>query len=107
MGFEGKDPKLYVTEPSGAYSLWRAQAIGRGSKQLREYLEKNYEDGMDAKKAIRLAVETLMEVVESSKNIEICVAYPNRKFENIEDETIDRFVKEIEKEREEADQKKQ
>ena len=102
-GFEGKEPKLYVTEPSGAYSLWRAQAIGRGSKQLREYLEKNHVEGMDAKAAIRLAVETLMEVVESSKNIEICVAYPGRKFENIDEDTIDRFVKEIEKEREEND----
>lgn len=70
---------------------------------MREYLEKNYSEGMDAKKSIRLAVEALMEVVESSKNIEICVAYPNKKFDYIDDETIDKFVKEIEKEREEND----
>ena len=40
VGFENDQPKLYQTEPSGAYSLWKAQAIGRGSKALREYMEK-------------------------------------------------------------------
>ena len=56
---------------------------------------------MDARQSIKLAVETLMEVVESSKNIEVCVSYPKRKVELMEDEAIDKFVKEIEKEREE------
>lgn len=46
VGFEGKEPKVYQTEPSGAYSLWKANAIGRNSTNLREFLEKNYEDGM-------------------------------------------------------------
>jgi len=40
---------------------------------LREYLEKNYKEGMNPKESVKLAVETLMEVVESSKNIEIMV----------------------------------
>lgn len=42
-----------------------------------------------------------MEVVESSKNIEICVMTGPKKFETLDDATIDKFVKEIEKEREE------
>jgi len=73
IGYEGKEPRLYQTEPSGAYSLWKANAIGRNSKTLREFLEKNYKEGLTNDEAIRLAVETLMEVVESSKNIEICI----------------------------------
>lgn len=43
-----------------------------------------------------------MEVVESSKNIEINVSYPNRRSEMLEDEEIDKIVKEIEKEKEES-----
>ena len=70
VGYEGKEPRLYQTEPSGAYSLWKANAIGRNSKNLREYLEKNYKEGLTNDEALKLAVETLMEVVESSKNIE-------------------------------------
>lgn len=81
--------------------MWKANAIGRSSKTLREYLEKNYKEDMSYKEAIKLAVETLMEVVESSKNIEICVSHADRKVETLDDAEIDKYVKEIEKEREE------
>jgi 20S proteasome subunit alpha 4 len=52
-------------------------------------------------------VETLLEVVESSKNIEICIMTGARKFEMLEDAVIDGFVKQIEKEREEESAAKQ
>jgi 20S proteasome subunit alpha 4 len=107
IGYEGKEPKLYVTEPSGAYSLWKANAIGRNSKNLREYLEKNHKDDMGTNESIKLAVETLLEVVESSKNIEICVMTSAKKFEMLDDTVIDKFVKEIEKQREEESASKQ
>ena len=42
-----------------------------------------------------------MEVVESSKNIEICVMTGNKKSELLDDARIEEFVKQIEKEREE------
>jgi 20S proteasome subunit alpha 4 len=101
MGYEGKEPRLYQTEPSGAYSLWKANAIGRNSKNLREYLEKNYKEDLTNDQAIKLSVEALLEVVESSKNIEICLMTGPKQFKTLDDETIDKFVKEIEKEREE------
>lgn len=107
VGYEGKEPKLYVTEPSGAYSLWKANAIGRNSKTLREYLEKNHTDGLSNDDTIRLAVETLMEVVESSKNIEICIMTGAKKFQLLEDAAIEKIVKEIEKKREEEAASKQ
>ena len=81
--------------------MWKAQAIGKGSKGLREYLEKNYKEEMDVRQSIKLAVETLLEVVENSKSIEICVIHANAKIEHVEDQTVEKFVKEIEKEREE------
>jgi 20S proteasome alpha/beta subunit len=56
---------------------------------LREHLEKNYKEGMDDTQSVRLAVETLMEVVESSKNIEICVLHPDNRSEMLDDATID------------------
>lgn len=93
VGFEGAEPKLYQTEPSGAYSLWKANAIGRSSKTLREYLEKNHKDDLSTNENIKLAVETLMEVVESSKNIEVCVMTGPKKFTFLSDEEVDKFVK--------------
>lgn len=42
-----------------------------------------------------------MEVVESSKNIEICVMTGPKKFEMLDDAVVETIVKQIEKEREE------
>ncbi len=41
-GVDTNGPQLYQTMPYGTYSSWKANATGRGSKNLREFLEKNY-----------------------------------------------------------------
>ena len=87
-GFNGATPKLYQTEPSGAYNEWKANAIGRNASTLREYLEKKYEEGMDSQTTIRLGIETLLEVVENAKNIEICIVYPNKKIEMLDEDKL-------------------
>ena len=63
---------LFQTEPSGAFSAWKGAAIGRSSKNLQDFLEKHYVEGMDRAETVRLAVRTLMEIVDSAgKNIEV------------------------------------
>ena len=63
-----------MTEPSGIYTAWKANSIGRSSKTVREFLEKNYKEDMDQKETIKLAVKSLLEVVQTgAKNIEISV----------------------------------
>ncbi|CAI2379525.1 unnamed protein product [Moneuplotes crassus] len=98
---EEKAPRLLLTEPSGAHSSWKAHAIGRNSKSLKTYLENNYEADLDEDKVIRLAVETLLESVESEKHIEIAIMREDHKTEKIDSEVIDKIVEEIKKEREE------
>jgi 20S proteasome subunit alpha 4 len=87
-------PKLYQTDPAGTYSAWKANAVGRQAKTLREFLESKYEDDMSVSRAvwgrnvrgvatlwgsqeaecIDLATRALLEVVESgAKSIEIAV----------------------------------
>jgi 20S proteasome subunit alpha 4 len=102
MGFDPADsvPRLYMTEPSGIYSAWyetplalryfvicvcvgvivdlggcrKANAIGRSSKTVREFLERNYKDGMTKDDTIKLAIKSLLEVVQTgAKNIEIAI----------------------------------
>lgn len=67
IGFDPHDdvPRLYQTEPSGMYSAWKANAIGRSSKTVREFLEKNYKDGMSQEETIKLTVKSLLEVVQT------------------------------------------
>lgn len=54
--------------------LLQANAIGRSSKTVREFLEKNHKDDLSREESIKLAVKSLLEVVQTgAKNIEISV----------------------------------
>jgi len=45
-------------------------------------------EDLDTEAATRLSIETLLEVVEDAKNIEICVAHSNKKFEFLDEEKL-------------------
>jgi 20S proteasome alpha/beta subunit len=105
---EGK-PQLFHTDPSGTYSQWKANATGRNSKSVREWLEKHYEDhDLSGEEAIKFTLKALLEVVEpGSKNIEIGVMRsPKSGLEMLSADTIDGMVKSIEDEKAEADKEK-
>uniref|UniRef100_A0A667GL96 Proteasome subunit alpha type n=1 Tax=Lynx canadensis TaxID=61383 RepID=A0A667GL96_LYNCA len=61
--FDGT-PRLYQTDPSGTYHAWKANAIGRGAKSVREFLEKNYTDEAIETDdlTIKLVIKALLEV---------------------------------------------
>lgn len=40
----------------------KANAIGRNAKTVREFLEKNYKEGLNDKDTIKLAIKALLEV---------------------------------------------
>jgi len=97
-------PVLYQTDPAGTYSSWKAQVIGgRNVKSLREFVEKNYEDSMDEVSCIKLAVQVLLEVVDSgAKNMEICVVRSDSVKNIVPEADVDVVVKSIEAEVEES-----
>lgn len=69
-------PRLFKTEPSGAYYEYVANATGRGEKPVREYLEEQYseENTVDEATTLKLVVKSLAQVVPpGSQNIEIAV----------------------------------
>ncbi|KAJ3415965.1 Proteasome subunit alpha type-4 [Chytridiales sp. JEL 0842] len=100
VGFDSdKVPKLYQTDPSGIYSAWKANAIGRSSKTVREFLEKNYKDNMSDDDTIKLAVKSLLEIVQTgAKNIEIAVMGPDCKLRVLEAADVEAVVAKIEAE---------
>lgn len=75
IGFDtDKKPRLFLTEPSGIDSEWVANAIGRGAKTVREYLEKEWEPELARNDAIKLAIQALLEVVQTgASSMEIAV----------------------------------
>lgn len=71
-------------------------------------MERNYKEDMDREATIRLAIKSLLEVVQTgAKNIEIAIMAPGKTLEMLPDEDIESYVKNIEQEKqEEADKKK-
>ena len=69
-------PRLFKTEPSGAYYEYLASSTGRGEKPIREYLEEHYTDDniKDEDSVLKLVIRSLSQVVQSgAQNIEISV----------------------------------
>ena len=108
-GFDPDDttPRLYHTEPSGIFSAWKANAIGRSSKTVRELLEKNYEEDMSEEATIKLAIKSLLEVVQTgNRNIEIAIMRPGEQLKLLPDSNIDEVVAKLEEEKAEEAAKK-
>uniref|UniRef100_A0A7S0Y9V0 Proteasome subunit alpha type n=1 Tax=Polytomella parva TaxID=51329 RepID=A0A7S0Y9V0_9CHLO len=99
VGFdESSKPQLYQTDPSGAYSSWKANAIGRNSKITREFLEKNFKE-TSGRDTVKLAVRALMETVEANaKSIEIAIM-TTEGLKILSDEDVEATVKEVEEEK--------
>ncbi|POY71604.1 putative Proteasome endopeptidase complex [Rhodotorula taiwanensis] len=109
-GFDHDDPtpRLYLTEPSGIFSAWKANAIGRSSKTVREFLEKNWKADMSRDQVIQLAVKSLLEVVQTgAKNIDLAVMDGFGKVRNLTHDELTAVVSDIEREKEaEAERKR-
>jgi len=97
-------PQLYLTDPAGTYSSWKANAIGgRNEKAVREFLEKNWTAEQTEDEAVRLTIKALMEVVDSgSKNIEIAIMRRDSVVHMMPDAAIEAVISDVEKEQEES-----
>jgi 20S proteasome subunit alpha 4 len=97
-------PFLYQTDPAGTHSRWKAQVIGgRNAKSLREFLEKQYSANMTEEQCLRLAIQALMEVVDSgAKTMELCIVRRGGKKEMLTEQMIEDVVKKIEAEQQEG-----
>lgn len=101
IGFDQtKEPMLYLTEPSGSFSLWKAASIGHNSKNVSELFEKKYKDGMTHEEGLKLAIEGLLEVVESgNKNMEVAYMRQDAKLVKLGETEVKAIIDAIEKEK--------
>jgi proteasome alpha subunit len=66
---ETRGPVVFLTDPTGAYLGFDAIAIGAGSDQVNEYLEKNYDTGLSLEQGITLAIECIYLVSEDKNGV--------------------------------------
>jgi len=90
---------LFLTDPSGTYLGYHAVAIGAGSEQVTEFLEKNYKNDIPLDKACVLAIESIFTVSEEktgTNHIRLAVIdSKNKTFKLISEEEVEKYSKEI------------
>jgi 20S proteasome subunit alpha 4 len=104
-GFDSNQvPQLFLTDPGGTYSAWKANAIGgRNEKAVQEFLEKNWTAGLSDEDTLRLTIRALLEVVDSgAKNMEVAVLRYGVPVNMITEAELQAAISDIEREQEEA-----
>ena len=98
-GIDDKGPQLYLTDPSGAFWGYQANAIGSGAQTVQEALEKDYKADMTLDQAIILALKSLKQVIETeldSTKVEIAIAKTETKeFERLSSEDLEKYIKQL------------
>ena len=65
---EEQGPQIFQIEASGTFYCWKATAMGKGSTEARQFLEKTYTDDMDIGDATHTAIKALKNILIQSIN---------------------------------------
>ncbi len=68
-GIDSLGKHIFETEPSGAITEYQAAAIGQNRQKLMSYLEKNYKPNLSFDDAIKLAINTLSQNLETKQKL--------------------------------------
>ena len=104
---EGKnEPKLYLTDPSGQVTMWKAGAIGKNSDKVLGILEEKYKDNMNEDEVLKCTIDAMLQYVEAgSKNMEVAVIKPGNSFSIVPDEKVEEIIKKVEASKKKDDKK--
>ena len=69
-GLNGKKPELYVSEVTGNYLGYHANAIGENDDKLKEELRKEYKQDLAIKDGVKIALEIFKKVQEKKFDLE-------------------------------------
>jgi proteasome alpha subunit len=96
-GVDSGGSQLYLTDPSGTYISYDAVAIGSGSDQVTDFLEKNYKPNISLEDAAALATASIYiasEEKEGSLHIKMSqIKTDTKTFEIIPDNQIAKYAK--------------
>ena len=95
-GVDKTGASLYLTDPSGTYIGYDAVAIGAGSDQVTEFLEKQYQTEISMDDAGALAMQSIYLVSEEktgTRHVKMAVIDNEAKtMKKIEDQDIERYA---------------
>lgn len=92
-------PKLFMTDPSGAFWGYRAQAIGSGAQTVREELENEYDESKSIDEIIVIALKALKKVIEADLDptkAEIAIIKTDtKKFERLSLKEMENYINQV------------
>jgi proteasome alpha subunit len=95
-GVDKDGAELFLTDPSGTYMSYNAIAIGAGSDQVIEYLEKNYVNSLSLEEACVLAIESVYLISEDksgSQHIKMAVIdTATKKMKRLSDKEVGKYA---------------
>ncbi len=69
-GVDDEGPQLYATDVTGIYFRYKATALGEAETQLKEILEKEYNDELTIEQGIKLGINAMKKVFGKDFDIE-------------------------------------
>ncbi len=95
-GVDKTGSALFLTDPSGTYIAYDAVAIGAGSDQVTDFLEKTYKLDGSIEDAAALAIESIYLVSEdktTTRNLKMAIIDNQTKtMRKVEDEEIEKYA---------------
>jgi proteasome alpha subunit len=69
-GINGKKPQLFVSDVTGNYFAYHANAIGEGDEKIRELLREKYKKDLTIKEGVKVALEIFGDVKADKFNLD-------------------------------------
>ena len=92
VGINGKKPELFVSDITGNYFSYHANAIGENDDKIKEKLREKYKQTLKIKEGIKLALDIFKEIKGSKFSLSkfelVYINSENKKIERIEGEKI-------------------
>lgn len=92
-GLNGKKPELFVSEVTGNYLSYHANAIGENDDKLKEELRKEYKQDLTIKDGVKIALDIFKKVQEKRFDLErfelVYIESENGKLKRVEGKAIE------------------
>lgn len=95
-GVDQKGESIFVTDPSGTYVPYAAIAIGAGSDEVNDFLEKTYKDDLSLEDAAALAIAAIKlksEAKDGVKNVKMAkISNEKKVLEKVSQSDLEKYA---------------
>ena len=95
-GVDAEGPQLFATDPSGAYTEYKANSEGKSRNDAMAYFEEKYKENMTLEEAIDMGIKAIHKGYKGKLNpdaIEIAVIDAKEKFRRLSHDESKNYVK--------------